>query len=87
MTAYTPPLFDHALDADELNRNLLWKRQLNQRAAWRAWQQTLLAGDPLAALAAQDGVQPLIDHKFDVSLPAPPADPDSVPPSNQDLNT
>jgi hypothetical protein len=84
---YTPPLYDHALDQDELDRMLLWRRQRDQRVAFRAQLQASLRGNPLAALQAQHNWQPLIDHKLDMSTSPAPPDPDSVPPSNQDLNT
>lgn len=87
MTDYTPPLYDHALDAGELARNLLWKRQRQQRFAFRAFLQSRLAGDPVRALMLMDGFQPLIDHRLDMSLPRPPEDPDMVPPTNQDVNS
>lgn len=87
MTDYTPPLFDHALDVDELNRNLLWKRQRNQRAAYRAQMQARLQGDPRAAAALQHRWQPLVDHVLDMSVPPQPDDPESIPPSNQSLNS
>jgi hypothetical protein len=87
MTDYTPPLYDHALNADELQRNLLWKYQRSQRAAYRAQMQARFVGNPLAAQAVQDAWQPHIDHAVDMSMPPMPPDPDSIPPSNQDLNT
>ena len=87
MTEYTPPLYDHALDAGELARNLLWKRQRQQRFAFRAFLQARLAGDPVRALEAVDRFQPLIDHRIDMSLPAMPPDPDMTPPTNQDVNS
>jgi hypothetical protein len=87
VTEYPPPLFDHALNQDELNRQLIWKRQRNQRAQWRARQQAQLAGNPMAAAALQHKVQPLVDHVNDMQLAPMPADPDSQPPSNQDLNS
>lgn len=87
MSDYTPPLFDHALDEGELERNLLWKRQRQQRYAFRAQLQARLAGDPVRALELQDKVQPWIDHRIDMSLPPMPPDPDMVPPSNQDINS
>jgi hypothetical protein len=87
MTDYPPPLYDHALDQDELNRQLLWKRQRSQRASYRAQLQARMHGDPMAAAHLQHSVQPLIDHVVDMSLPPMPSDPDSQPPSNQDLNT
>jgi hypothetical protein len=87
MADYTPPLFDHALDQDELNRQLLWKRQRNQRAAYRAQLQARLMGDPIAAMRLQHNFQPLIDHQLDMAAQSMPPDPDSIPPSNQDLNT
>ena len=86
MTDYTPPLYDHALDKSERDRNLLWKWQLNQRAAWRANNLQRLAGDPVRALMLRDGFQPLIDHAIDMARPWTPDDVDSIPPTNQDLN-
>ena len=85
MTVYTPPLYDHALDQDELERNLLWKRQRNQRYAFRAFLQAQLAGDPVRALELRDNVQFLIDHRLDVLAPLP-EDPEMVPETNQGLN-
>ena len=87
MTDYTPPLFDHALDQGEMDRNLLWKRQRQQRYAFRAFLQSKLAGDPVRAMQLNDGFQPLIDHRIDMSMPPVPPDPDMVPPTNQDLNS
>ena len=87
MTDYTPPLYDHALDQDELNRQLLWKRQRSQRASYRAQLQTRLRGDPMAAVHLQHNFQPLIDHVTDMQLPPLPPDPESQPPSNQNLNS
>jgi hypothetical protein len=86
MSDYTPPLYDHALDQDELNRNLLWKRQRNQRMAYRAQLQARLAGDPWRARGLRDKFQPLIDHHIDINMPSLPDDPETVPPSNQGLN-
>ena len=83
---YQPPLFDHAYDYGELNRNLLYKRQRTQRAAYRARVQASLAGDPVAALTLRDKYQPWVDHYFDTHLPPVPPEPESIPPSNQDLN-
>ena len=48
MTDYSPPLYDHALDEGELQRNLLWKRQRQQRFAFSAFLQSKLAGGPCA---------------------------------------
>jgi hypothetical protein len=87
MSDYTPPLYDHALDQAELDRMLLWRRQRNQRLAYRAQMQARMTGDPLAALGLRDKFQPLIDHVRDMSMPPMGPDPDSVPPSNQDVNT
>jgi hypothetical protein len=87
MTDYVPPLYDHALDEDELARSLLHKRQRQQRYAFRVFLQAKLAGDPARALMLSDKFQPLLDHKLDVSLPSLPDDPDMVPPTNQDLNS
>ena len=86
MTDYIPPLYDHALDVDELRRNLLWKQQRDQRAAYRNQNLARLQGDPVRALMLRDGFQPLIDHVTDMSMPWTPDDVDSVPPTNQDLN-
>jgi hypothetical protein len=87
MTDYIPPLFDHALNQDELNRMLLWRRQRTQRQQFRAQLQARLRGDPNAALNTQHRWQPLLDHRMDMQMPAPPEDPPTIPPSNQDLNT
>jgi hypothetical protein len=87
MTEYLPPLYDHALDEGERDRNLLWKQQRQQRFAFRAFLQAKLAGDPVRALMLVDKFQPLIDHQLDMSLPRMPDDPDMVPPTNQDLNS
>ena len=87
MTDYSPPLYDHALDEGELQRNLLWKRQRQQRFAFRAFLQSKLAGDPVRALMLVDKVQPWIDHRIDMTLPRMPDDPDMVPPTNQDVNS
>ena len=86
MTAYQPPLFDHALDVDELNRSLLFKRQRQQRAAYRAFVQNSLLGNPIAAMTLRDKFQPLLDHAWDMSLPPLPPDPETEPVSNQNLN-
>jgi hypothetical protein len=87
MTDYTPPLFDHALDQDELNRMLLWRQQRIHRQQFRAQLQARLYGDPNARLTVQHQWQPLADYALDRQTPTPPEDPDTQPPSNQDLNT
>jgi hypothetical protein len=87
MTDYTPPLFDHALDQDELNRMLLWRQQRVNRQRFRAQLQARLYGDPNARLNAQHAWQPLADYALDRQALTPPEDPDTQPPSNQDLNT
>jgi hypothetical protein len=84
---YTPPLFDHALDQDELNRMLLWRQQRSQRASYRAQMQARMRGNPLAALSAQHRFQALVDGALDASLPPMPDDPESIPPTNQNLNS
>jgi hypothetical protein len=86
VTEYTPPLYDHALDEGERDRNLLWKRQRDQRAAYRSQNIAALAGDPVRALMLRDGFQPLIDHLTDMTVPWTPDDVESIPPTNQDLN-
>jgi hypothetical protein len=87
MTDYPPPLYDHALNQDELDRMLLWRQQRDQRFQYRARVQASLAGNPYAARAVQDAWQPLLDHKIDMSLPRLPDDPETIPPSNQNLNS
>ena len=87
MTDYTPPLYDHAFDQDELNRMLLWRQQRVQRQQFRAQLQTRLYGDPNARLNVQHNWQPLADWALDRQMLTPPEDPDTQPPSNQDLNT
>lgn len=82
-----PPLFDHAADQGELNRQLLWKRQRNQRAAYRAQLNARMQGNPQAAIALQHKVQPLLDHVIDMQVAPFPPDPESIPPSNQNLNS
>jgi hypothetical protein len=87
VTEYTPPLYDHALDEGERDRNLLWKQQLNQRAAYRSQNiGVTLRGDPIRALMLRDGFQALIDHATDMARPWTPDDEESIPPTNQDLN-
>jgi hypothetical protein len=86
VTDYIPPLFDHALDEGERDRNLLWKQQLAQRAAYRAQMIARLAGDPIRALMVQDAFQPLVDHAVDMARPWTPDDEESIPPTNQDLD-
>ena len=87
MTDYTPPLYDHAADEDELRRSLLWRQQRDQRAAYRSHNVgAVLAGDPARALMLRDGFQPLIDHATDMARPWTPDDEESIPPTNQDLN-
>ena len=86
MTVYIPPLYDHALDEGEQYRNLLWKQQLNQRAAYRSQNVAALAGDPVRAQMLRDKFQPLIDHQTDMAMPWTPDDVDSIPPTNQNLN-
>jgi hypothetical protein len=87
VTEYIPPLYDHALDTGERDRNLLWKQQLQNRAAYRSHNVgVVLAGDPVRALMLRDGFQPWIDHATDMAMPWTPDDIDSIPPTNQDLN-
>ena len=88
MTDYTPPLYDHALDEDELRRSLLWKQQRNQRAAYRMRVQASLHGlIPVARTMLNDRWQPWVDHAFDMEMSPQPEDPDTVPVTNQNLNS
>lgn len=86
MTEYIPPLYDHALDQGEADRNLLWKQQLANRYAYRAQMLTALAGDPVRAVMLVDKFQPWQDFAADMAMPWTPDDEESVPPTNQDLN-
>jgi hypothetical protein len=86
VTTYEPPLFDHALDVDELNRSLLFKRQRQQRAAYRVVVQDSLQGNPIAAMTLRDKFQPLLDHRLDMQAPDMGDDPETQPVSNQNLN-
>lgn len=85
-STYEPPLYDHAFDEDERDRNLLWKQQAAQRAAYRAKVQASLMGDPVAAMMLADRWQAWLDHLRDVTMPPLPDEPETEPPSNQGLN-
>jgi hypothetical protein len=86
MDPYQPPLYGHALNQDELDRMLLWRRQRTQRAAYRSLVQQSLLGSQTARMMLRDKFQPWADYFLDRSLPAQPDDPETEPISNQDLN-
>jgi hypothetical protein len=71
--------------ADEA-RAALWLAQRELRVAKRAEIETALAGDPVAAAAAQANFQPLINARLQAEMPEQPQDVESEVVINHNLN-